>query len=191
MVDRLKLFRMIHSLFQVLTIFLSFYIAWEIFIFIEDRTPFRFHSPIRVITMASLFLVWGAVIAIRQEHAPDLTKPFYDHVIHTLKITLFATLLYGAINFMFHFSQVSRLVAISYAITSFALLLIVSYGTKIGFRMTCTTEHRLVILPDENDFEQLSELRESVQQIFHPGSTALEIRHIVRPIQQITLVQAL
>ncbi len=154
MADHLKMLTRIHNLLQIIGLLVSFILSYNLFLAVKSKIPFQFHSPLSLMTLGILLVVWGIVLAMRQEHSPDLSKPFYDHVIHTLKSTIFSLLLYGTTIFLFHLNQLSRIIAIGFAIISFALFLIIVFILKTAFKMMKNSDRRLIIVPDADKESQ-------------------------------------
>ena len=148
MADRLKMFSRLHYLLQIIGLLLSFIVSFRLFQLVESGIPFQFHSPLSLFTLGILLVVWGSVLAMRQDHRPDLTWPFYDHFKEIVKSTILSLLLYGAVAFLFHLNQLSRFIAVVYAITTLIVFLFIAAIMKTAFSMMKNSERRLIILPD-------------------------------------------
>ncbi|MCY0892166.1 MAG: sugar transferase [Acidibacillus sp.] len=149
--ERLRFIHTTQYILQVITLVFSFNIAYELFRLIEGRSPFHITSTISFITFASLLLVWGVVFSLSREAHADITRPFKVQAAQIIRLSILASLLYGAISYMFRFTMLSRLIAIAYSLTVTLALLLILVFMKIGFRMIRTHQTCVLVMQHEDE----------------------------------------
>lgn len=146
MSERLRIVAKLQYAAQVFVLVISCWLSYRMFIRIEGIPPFRLGSSMTLITFSSLLTVWGIVFSFSSESRPSLSQPFRSQVRYLTELSLIAVLVYSAIGFLFHFTMLSRLMVIAYALNVFLLFLLIAYSSRRVIRMILARETKILVL---------------------------------------------